>query len=375
MPTNARPRASSKLPPLTALTMRGFKAVKDSGPVPLRPFNVIIGRNGSGKSSLIEALQWIDTALRSTVPTASDRFRGLTHLLHVGAEGRVKGMEIEMRWGEATAATTYRVEVRQQGKWEFPLQETLSVRAATRTVTVIKDPEAQDLLSLTRDRRPKTAAARDFWSNVVFLRLTPTLLGGGAAPFRGSLEPILDEEGRQLARLLKSLSTSQRGRLLERLSELVPGMSGMALSKPSEGQELEYALVEELPEKTGKAARKNVVPAWMLSEGTRRIVAILALLECSPAPSLLCIEEIENGLDPWVVQRVVQHLRAASDQGVQVIVTTHSPWLLDDVPLDDILLVERTGGETVYRRFADLDAVKAFSPYVPPGTRYVQGLS
>jgi predicted ATP-dependent endonuclease of OLD family len=60
---------------------------------------------------------------------------------------------------------------------------------------------------------------------------------------------------------------------------------------------------------------------------------------------------------------------------VQVIVTTHSPWLLDDVPLDDILLVERAGGETVYRRFADLDAVKAFSPYVPPGTRYVQGLS
>ncbi|MEY3213322.1 MAG: hypothetical protein RIT28_3803, partial [Pseudomonadota bacterium] len=276
---------------------------------------------------------------------------------------------------EAARAMTYRVEVRHPGRVELSLGEWLETTSKTGAQRQINAPAAPDLLALARDRSAATAPAREFWANAVFLRLSPAQLGGGATPFRGSLEPILDEEGRQLARLLKSLSPAQITRLVERVGELVPGMSGLVVNDPGEGMELHYALVEELPREAGKRVRKHEVPAWMLSEGTRRIVAILALLECSPAPSLLCIEEIENGLDPWVVQRIVQHLRAASSQGVQVIVTTHSPWLLDDVPLDDILYVERAGGETQYKRFADMDAVRAFSPYVPPGTRYVQGLS
>ncbi len=109
----------------------------------------------------------------------------------------------------------------------------------------------------------------------------------------------------------------------------------------------------------------------MLSEGTRRITAILALLHRDPPPSLLCIEEVENGLDPWTVQAVLGHLRSAADRGVQVVVTTHSPWLLDHVPIDSIIQVRRKDGDTIYERFAERPEVKAYDPRVPAGTRYV----
>jgi predicted ATPase len=110
----------------------------------------------------------------------------------------------------------------------------------------------------------------------------------------------------------------------------------------------------------------------MLSEGTRRITAILALLVHGVPPSLLCIEEIENGLDPFTTMHILGRLRAAAaKRGVQVVLTTHSPWLLDHVPLDSILYVRRQHGDTVYQRFAELPEVQAYNPSVPAGTRYV----
>lgn len=90
-----------------------------------------------------------------------------------------------------------------------------------------------------------------------------------------------------------------------------------------------------------------------------------------PPPSLLCIEEVENGLDPWTVRAVLAHLRSAADRGVQVVVTTRSPWLLDHVPLSSIIQVRRIEGDTRYERFGERPEIRAYNPNVPPGTRYV----
>ena len=63
-------------------------------------------------------------------------------------------------------------------------------------------------------------------------------------------------------------------------------------------------------------------------------------LEARPRPSVLIVEEIENGLDPWTLEFVFQALRDASTEadGTQVIVTTHSPFLLDHVRGLELLL-------------------------------------
>lgn len=108
------------------------------------------------------------------------------------------------------------------------------------------------------------------------------------------------------------------------------------------------------------------IPAWMLSEGTRRITAILALLQRDPPPSLLCIEEVENGLDPWTVQAVLSHLQSAARSGVQVLLTTHSPWVLDHVSLDSITQVRRKDGQAIYERFSERPEVQAYDPGSSP---------
>jgi predicted ATPase len=81
-----------------------------------------------------------------------------------------------------------------------------------------------------------------------------------------------------------------------------------------------------------------------LSEGTLRILALTLLPYLPPKalPALLVTEEPENGIHPRAIETVVQSL--ASIAGTQVWVSTHSPIVLADTPLDDVL-VARLDGE------------------------------
>lgn len=216
-------------------------------------------------------------------------------------------------------------------------------------------------------------ALQAFWQRAVFLRLSPSRLQEGASATRRSFEPLLDEEGHNLPALLNELNDEQRASLVSAISDILPGIRDVEVSKPEHGRDtsVNYSLLEEMPYEGREGKKQFPIPAWMLSEGTRRITAILALLMRDPAPSLLCIEELENGLDPWTVKVILRHLQDAADRGTQVLLTTHSPWVLDDVPMESILLVRRRNGDTQYEHFASLDEVKAFSSSVPAGTRYV----
>src|SRR5436853_1400735 len=91
------------------------------------------------------------------------------------------------------------------------------------------------------------------------------------------------------------------------------------------------------------------VPGWLLSTGTLRIVALLALLRHPTPPPLIIIEEVENGLDPRTLHLLVEEMRTAIESGkTQVMLTTHSPYLLDLLDLSHIVLVDRANGEPTF---------------------------
>jgi predicted ATPase len=184
---------------------------------------------------------------------------------------------------------------------------------------------------------------------------------------------LLDEEGQNLPALLNELSGDQRDALVSAIQGILPGIQDVEVSSAELGRDtrVNYSLLEKMPYRGRAGRREFPIPAWMLSEGTRRITAILALLVRDPAPSLLCIEEIENGLDPLTVQAVLRHLQSAAHRGTQVLLTTHSPWVLDYIPIDSILQVRRIEGDTQYEHFASRPEIQSYDPSVPAGTRYV----
>ena len=76
-----------------------------------------------------------------------------------------------------------------------------------------------------------------------------------------------------------------------------------------------------------EAGLGSSLPASRLSDGTIRFIALLAIL-CHPdPPPLICIEEPEIAMHPDSVDLVAELLRKAAER-TQIIVTTHSPWLI-----------------------------------------------
>jgi predicted ATPase len=143
-----------------------------------------------------------------------------------------------------------------------------------------------------------------------------------------------------------------------------------------ERQELRGALSERVPfvhdfRQVGVDGRIGIeiqvrpsggwLPLSAASEGVILIFGYLALFFDNRSPQLLLIEEPENGLHPAQLRYVLSLFTRMSGAGPerQVIMTTHSPLLLDAVPPEAIRVFTRSDAGTRVHNFADLDKVKA----------------
>jgi predicted ATPase len=88
-----------------------------------------------------------------------------------------------------------------------------------------------------------------------------------------------------------------------------------------------------------------------VSDGTIQSLALFTVLHDPRAP-LVFIEEPENSVHPWIVRAFVDACRNTKKE---VVVTTHSPALIDYLKPDEITLVWRDAGRTELRRLVDLD--------------------
>jgi len=84
---------------------------------------------------------------------------------------------------------------------------------------------------------------------------------------------------------------------------------------------------------------------------------------------------LENGLDPRTIHLVVEEIRQFVESGRgQVVITTHSPYLLDLLHLSQIVVVERDSkGAPTFRRPATDKALKEWAKDFAPGQLYTMG--
>ena len=150
--------------------------------------------------------------------------------------------------------------------------------------------------------------------------------------------------GEELAAFLVTLKTRQprQFQALEKaLRMLLPDVDGIETDVNDLG-EAEFRLREN-----GVA-----IPARVLSEGTLRLLGLLALSGAEGTPSLVGFEEPENGVHPRRIELIADLLKTSSQSGeTQYIVTTHSPILPDRLPDDALFVVSRANRETQVASF------------------------
>ena len=131
------------------------------------------------------------------------------------------------------------------------------------------------------------------------------------------------------------------------LHTLMPDMDGIEVDISDLG-EVELRLKEN-----GVA-----IPARVLSEGTLRLLGLLALTGANNPPSLIGFEEPENGVHPRRIQLIAELLKTRSGNGQsQYIVTTHSPLLPDLLPDKSLFAVRRIGRRTAIDTFSTWGAL------------------
>jgi len=154
---------------------------------------------------------------------------------------------------------------------------------------------------------------------------------------------VLQPSGFNLAEVLYYLKTEKPeafGALQKCLMKFVPETKGILLS---------------LKEKRLTLSMKynsKVLSVQQASDGYLRFLALLALTYSPASPSLVLIEEAENGIHPHRLRHVMDRLKTLTlrTKPVQIIVTTHSPYLVDLVEPTEIRIVSKVNNSTVIRK-------------------------
>lgn len=304
---------------IAAVHFKNFKALR-CAEVRLAPFNLLIGPNGSGKTSLIQALL---------------RLRSLAALpaAHTGAlaNPRAGGPEIVYSF--------------------LPPFERVKVKAACAHDELVCDTLVVE--------HPGGAEGEALWQQ---LRARVLTIRGFLFDHYAMAVPAKREERRELssnAANLAAVLVDWRDRfpaayagLQAEFERIVPEFAGG----------IDFQEMGERVELLGRVNGERV-PADGMSQGTLYLLAILALSFAPEPPAVVCIEESDRGVHPRVLREVrdaLYRLSYPADFGlerapVQVITTTHSPYLLDlfrDHP-EEVVLANKRGREAHFERLSD----------------------
>ena len=329
--------------------------------VRLQPLTFLVGRNGTGKSNFLDALRFVADALnldlghairdRGGINDVRRRSRG--HPNHFGIrlefalpEGFTGHYALQIRTRSPGSYEVQTEECSIQNKLCLTSEEYFRVESGTVTDTSVKvaPAAASDRLYLVNaSGLPEFRPVYDAFSQMGFYNFNPDKIRDLQDPDPGD---VLLRDGSNLTSVFKQLSPTVKQDIEEYLAIIVPGVRGVE--------------IEKFGGKETLAFRQNVVGdkhpwrflANTMSDGTLRLLGILVALfqgnhGTQKRVSLVGIEEPEIAMYPAMVGALLDEFRYAAHKA-QVIITTHSPDLLDEKSLDveSVLVVEAHDGNT-----------------------------
>jgi len=184
---------------------------------------------------------------------------------------------------------------------------------------------------------PHLAAARRELESWLFFYFEPRERMRAANPVKEVRHiGLMGEELASFLNTMKATDARQFKGVEKALHMLMPNIDGIEVDVSDLGE-------VELRLKEGGVA----MPARVLSEGTLRMLGLLALTGVNQAPALVGFEEPENGVHPRRVQLIAELLKTQQNlKRTQYIVTTHSPILADLLANETLFSVRRVDGGT-----------------------------
>lgn len=353
----------------------------------LPPLMCFIGPNGSGKSTLLDAFGFLGDCLKEGVEAACDKPQrgGFARLRTQGRREPIR-FTLYFRQNSQTPPITYRFEIDDAKGVPFVLSERLRQRRSGQ-----RTGQPKSFLNVESGRgevwagdtfEDEEGAASDQIELADLSRLAITTLGQLAehrrivalrqyienwylsyfVPDAARQLPIsgaqkhLDRQGANLGNVVQYLQRNHEEgfqRILKRIAQRIPGI-----------RKIEHAISPDRRLLLKFNERGYTDPFFQnsMSDGTLKMFAYLLLLEDPEPHSFIGIEEPENGLYHKLLSRLAREFRehaTKSQQQIQLLITTHSPYFVDALAPTQVWLLEKDeNGFTQATRTADMPQIK-----------------
>jgi predicted ATPase len=314
--------------------------------------HALVGQNSSGKTSVLQALHYFSRLITSSIEDVFKDQHSAEFITTIGQDG----MSAITRgsWGNSY-----------ETKWIATYKIPENFIGFTPTISWNVDQEEVIVegwkSSLKEAEYPLYSALKS-----VHLKLAATNLSKAA--YSGSMIPQVKFDGSGLAPTLDYL----RGEvpegfhsLQDMLQRIVPGVRKIGVKRAKvkinrqrlievDGKSISY---EDNQEVAGQEVVLDMntgdrIPAHAISEGTMITLGLLTVLMSPNRPKLVLLDDIEQGLHPNAQRELINVLKdiIKDNQDLQIIFSTHSPYIVDELAPSQVHVLSNSNGFTHSKR-------------------------
>jgi len=373
---------------IESIRLKNFKAFKDVLISDIPKLCVLVGANGTGKSSLFSVFGFLKDALNGNVNTALAKLGGARGFDEVRSRDTSGSIEIELKFRNGSEKDspliTYFLQIGKmngracvereilkyrrgsKGKpWHFldfangvgeaVINELDSVETESDLKRESQNLKSSDILAVKGlaqfERFP---AARTLGDLIENWHISDFHINRARSDQDAVYAEHLSRNGENLGSVVQYLFQNHRktfDKILSVMTKRIPGVVDANAETDSDGKVL-------LRFRDG--AFTDTFLARFVSDGTIKMLAYLVLLyDPNPFP-LLCVEEPENQLYLSTLLELVEEFRDYAKRGGQVFVSTHSPDFLNAVRLEEVFWLEKKDGYTKIKRAKEDKQIVAY---------------
>jgi predicted ATPase len=358
---------------IRSLRVKNFKSLKDLS-LTLGQRNVLIGPNMAGKSNIVAVFRFLRQMVVSAaglngLSNAVNNQGGFLELVWRGDESNVISISLEgdlQAFGGSSAqqwqyhlellGDRFRNVMRVQNETlkivSGPLGEYSLIRTDSGADRQLLDSSGRMISVVTDNTRSALEYEIPNWEANDFRQLFVSFQFYRFVPHSikqvnvFTAPALLEESGANLSAWLMLLQTRHResfDRVVSAFKDALPDVADV-FTWPTEQSRVFLAFKEK--------HLRTAVPVWQLADGALCFLAFLSLIYAPEdyGAGIFCVEEPENHLHPKLIEHLIalhdQRLQELGQRAGQVLVTTHSPILVDKCHLEDIVVVEKQEGVT-----------------------------
>ncbi|EGR1420442.1 AAA family ATPase [Vibrio cholerae] len=356
---------------IKSIWVDNFKSLVDFY-IPLEKFNCVVGLNGSGKSTLLQSLDFvsqlmvgdIDVWLKNRHWESADLNSKLTRKSNIEfkIELEISGKKVIWSGSFNRSTLSCTKELITENDEKLLSVEDGGYTFNSRRRDIVFDYQGSILSRLKENEQWQTLkAVKDMILNIRSLDLiSPELLRSQNRTSEGKL----GLGGEKLSAFIHESGHEAKSKLKNELSIVYPQLDDIVTKSLRSGwKQLE---IQELFQ-----GKKLISTARHANDGMLRLMAVLLQLDIGNA--FLLFDEIENGINPELIEYLIDHLVNANDQ---ILVTTHSPMILnfleDDVAKKSVHYLYKTKeGFTRSKRLFDIPSMSKKLDFMGPGEAFI----